>query len=366
MVHIQRRLLQWSRLLRIDDWWLFHIVPLLTVAYASIAFYALPPALALPRLGRLFLSMLSIAAYAHVVNDLGDIEQDLRAGKRNFVARLRSWQRGGLVLGLLAGGFLAWLGSGMSAGLWALLAAIAILQPLYVCRPIRLKERGAWGLAVDALHTHALPVLFILALFAELASASVWRLFPMAVTVWALLVGIRGILYHQVIDAANDAKSGIVTFVTTYGVTHTRTFVKRFVFPAELVALCLSGIAVFFFAPAIVLFFLCYGGLLLLMRRMNLWNVSWVDPIPATRGAYIPLLAFYRGWPAIGFALLLTLQDWRYSIVLVFHSLIFFQELMDQTYVFRFVVNHATRSPLRVRRLAAKAFSSATKFYSER
>ncbi len=326
----------WLQQVRAADWWLFRIATLLGVAYASIAFYELTPARAFPMLLRLLLSMICIAAFAHVVNDMADIEQDQRAGKANAMRNIRPRQRWLLSSGLLLCGFVVWIESGISIWALGLLAVIAVLQPLYAFPPTRLKERGLFGLVVDSLHTHALPTFFIVAVFAGTARAPVWQPFALTVTIWAFIVGLRGILYHQLLDETNDRQSGITTFVTAHGAAKTRMIAKRFVFPAEFIALFILGAAVMPFAPQLVIIFLIYGAFFLIFYQADVWQVSWRDPVALNADGYVPLFAFYRGWPAVGFAVLLTSWDWRFAPVLLLHIAFFYKEIARQAYDFAF------------------------------
>jgi len=342
------------RLVRADDWWHYHLLPLLSVAYAAIAFFAVPPALALPALVRLLLSIVFVAAYSHVVNDIGDAEQDARAGKAGRLLALRPWQRAALALVLLACGLAVWVGAGLGATPVAVLAGIVVLQPVYALRPVRLKERGAWGLAADSLHTHALPTLYCVALFAGLAGASVWRPFPLASTAWSFLVGLRGILYHQRVDEANDRRAGVTTFVTAHGSECAAGLVRRWVFPAELAAFALLGVLLLPAAPVVVGVFAVYGTAVQLLRWGGIQEHSFADPAPAEKGSYVPLLAFYRTWPAVAFAVLLAARDRGFLPLLVLHLVVFAGPILRQAADLWDLLAWFLRAPVRLLRRGAR------------
>jgi len=316
--------------LRVDDWWLFHLLPLLAAAYASIAVFAAPAGLAYPTLARLIASIVAVAAYSHIVNDIGDVERDAAAGKPNRWGSVPVWARAALAAALAAAGFAVWTGAGLSAGTWALLGAIVILQPMYALRPLRLKERGAWGLVADSLHTHALPMLFCAVLFADVAGAPAWHPFPWVLAAWSFLVGLRGIVYHQRTDEANDRRVGVATFVTAGGSARAGALARRFIYPAELASLGALGLTVLAAAPLLVAAFSAYGALMLVADRAGVWRAGFADPAPAVRGAHIPLLGFYRSWPAPAFALLLAARDPRFLPLLAVHSLLFARPIARQ------------------------------------
>jgi 4-hydroxybenzoate polyprenyltransferase len=341
-------------MLRVGDWWEYHLLPLLVVSYTAIAVFAVPADVALPTLLRLMLSIVFVAAYAHAVNDLADAEADARAGKPNRIGSLPVWQRWALCLLLPIGGIAAWAGAGISTRTVAILAGILLLQAAYALRPVRLKERGAWGLMADALHTHALPTLYCCSLFADLSGASLWSAFPLAALVWSSLVGLRGILFHQRTDEANDRRAGVTTFVTTHGSERARSLVRRLVFPAEVLALGVLGLTLIPAAPAIVAACVVYGAAHEPWRRAGPQPSPFADPAPARKGSYVPLLAFYRGWPGVAILLLLSTRDPGYVVLLVVHTLLFGRPLLREAIDLLWLAGWSARAPARVvRRLRA-------------
>ena len=89
----QRRGLFWTiaaarRAVRLDDWWYSKIPPLLAVAYLQ----ALVAHVSSTRLAEVLpcalLSIVCVAAYGHVVNDIFDVDADRRAGKANAMTNV--------------------------------------------------------------------------------------------------------------------------------------------------------------------------------------------------------------------------------------------------------------------------------------
>jgi 4-hydroxybenzoate polyprenyltransferase len=343
-----------SGMFRVADWWEYHLLPLLVISYTAIAVFAVPADAALPALLRLTLSIVFVAAYAHVVNDIADAEADARAGKPNRLGSLPVWQRWAFCLLLPIGGIAVWVGAGLSARTFAILAGILLMQAAYALRPVRLKERDAWGLVTDALHTHALPTLYCCSLFADLSGASLWGAFPLAALVWSFLVGLRGILFHQRTDEANDRRAGVTTFVTTHGSERARSLVRRIVFPAEVLALGVLGLTLIPAAPAIVAVCVAYGAALEPERRAARQPSLFADPAPARKGSYVPLLAFYRGWPGVAILLLLSMRDPGFVVLLVAHTLLFGRPLLREAIdLLRLAGWFARASARAVRRLRA-------------
>jgi hypothetical protein len=78
-------------------------------AYVLILVLGMPAERALQLLVALIVPSMSLAGYAHVLNDLFDIGSDHLAGKVNRVARMSPWQRPALLAGLAGMGAVPWL-----------------------------------------------------------------------------------------------------------------------------------------------------------------------------------------------------------------------------------------------------------------
>lgn len=319
-----RRLSRFSRLVRGSNWWASKIPPLLTVAYAYIGLEAVPPGRAIPALMGLLASAGCVAAYAHVVNDIADIEADRRADKPTAVAQLSVAQRLALCLLLAAAGCVPWFFVRLNTVAAGLLAVIYVLPLAYAIPPIRLKERGVWGIITDAGYAHAVPTLFVATLFTSLAESAsqLSLLLTITATAWAFFLGVRGILIHQLWDRANDVKAGVRTLVVDIGPERVEQLAARFIFPGEVLTLATLAVVVYTFAPVLILFFVLYAVIFQLARLTHVWNVPF-RPASTTAGSYVPLLEFYSVWPALGLAVVLALRDPVHSVVLVLHVALF-------------------------------------------
>lgn len=226
-----------ATLVRASQWWDYKLAPILVIFYATLVREGASLALEYREAATLLVGLIAGAAYVSISNDIADRRDDRIAGKAN---RLEGLSHGTIAL-LLAfpvsiGGMVAWhwrddvlllLAYG---GAWLAFTA-------YSLPPFRLKARGAAGVMADALGSQCLP-----SIVATLAAARGIGHAPdlawvAAVAVWSGAYGVRGILWHQLHDAAADRASNTGTFVQRHGAIRTRTFVSRFLFPLELVAL---------------------------------------------------------------------------------------------------------------------------------
>lgn len=139
------------------------------------------------------------SALGYVTNDWGDRELDARHGKPNAFAALTYAQGilawGGLmILALLSG--LPFVRRPMMLPLWMGWAFFALG---YSLQPLRLKERGAWGLAVSFIAQWSLPILLAFAALERFGGWDMW-FFTIAFTVSGATLEIG----HQRFDRARD------------------------------------------------------------------------------------------------------------------------------------------------------------------
>jgi 4-hydroxybenzoate polyprenyltransferase len=153
------------------------------------------------------------AAFGYAVNELADRDQDDRAVRRNRAAPLPAWACRAFVI-LAASSAL-----GLSM-LWAtgpatpaVVAAGLALAAAYSVRPVRLKERGALGLAAAALAQWVFPVLAVSA-----AAPGSWAdSAALSLALLSLALGLRWILVHQLEDARGDRRAGVRTYASSRG-----------------------------------------------------------------------------------------------------------------------------------------------------
>ncbi|WP_118196318.1 UbiA family prenyltransferase [Albibacterium indicum] len=202
------------RVFRLSEWWEYKIVPVLAIAYATCIQLDISIFSNISWILFLLVSIIVGAIYVSTINDITDMEDDLRCGKENRMAKIQPKYRfiAPLVC-LLAGCFFAYQ---MSVDLISLILYILpwIVYSLYSFKPFRLKERGFWGVLADALGAHVFISLLIVSSLSFKNNALIdWTWFTL-VGGWSLTFGIRGILWHQFHDRENDLESGTRTFAT--------------------------------------------------------------------------------------------------------------------------------------------------------
>jgi glycosyltransferase involved in cell wall biosynthesis/4-hydroxybenzoate polyprenyltransferase len=225
---------------RTDNWWDSKIPPVLAFCYASILLYDVPVPAAVRSIGLILLVGLCAGSYGHLINDLFDIEVDRQAGKVNHLTKLDPWQRYALsvltlILGFAPATFVHYSGLSLS-----LLAVEYLLPTIYSAPPVRLKETGVPGILCDALGAHGIPCLYTISVFANEGSAAAhpgalgWLL-PLSGMIWALCLGLKGIVIHEFQDRAGDFQAGVSTFATGLDFSRVRVLVNR-IYSCELLA----------------------------------------------------------------------------------------------------------------------------------
>lgn len=149
------------------------------------------------------------SALGYVANDWGDRALDARHGKPNAFASLTRTQGVVALVGLLLLAFLSGLPFARRQMVLPLWLGWAFFALAYSLPPLRLKERGAWGLGFSFVAQWSLPVLLA---FAALGQFGGWDMivFALAVTVSGATLEVA----HQRWDRAHDLSTQTGTWGT--------------------------------------------------------------------------------------------------------------------------------------------------------
>lgn len=313
-------------LVRAGNWLYSKIPPLLAVGYAITVIGELDFAYAVGRLFLIFVSIFSVAAYGHIINDIFDIEQDAAIGKKNAMSDVSPLWRLGYCLLFIASGFIPLILLHAGPASTVLLIINYLLPTMYSLPIIRLKERGFPGVLADTLAAHAVPTLFIaLSLVSEEAPRNdliIW--ISVFASIWAFFAGLRGIIIHQVQDRQNDLRANVVTFAGGKRRKFLRTMVVRFIYPFEIVGIAGFLFLVLPYAP--VLTFLVVAYVLVEFSKMRLgWKLPLFYPEQPALESYLPLLnnEFYEVWLPCALAIQLTIMNLSYFLLFVIHVALF-------------------------------------------
>lgn len=222
---------------RAREWWEYKSGPVLALLYGT----ALQSEVSLfdhwSTIAGIVLALAGVAAAANILNDATDIDADTARGKPNQMAGRPGWLPPLLWALTTSIGWVAavWLQPGL-VGL-AIYAANGLIFFLYSVRPIRLKTRGLAGAVADAAGAHTLPALFAIVSFATASAAALDPIWLVLAVLWSFASGLRGILWHQLMDQENDRLSHGTTFVCRIGPVAARRVGEGIVFPIEVASL---------------------------------------------------------------------------------------------------------------------------------
>ena len=199
-----------TRLIRSHEWWEYKLPPLLALGYATALSSRVPLYKVAGWLVLVLLSVIVGAIYVSVINDITDIREDLASGKANRMAGISPGRRWIIPVLCLAVGLIC-----ISRLYPDSLSKVLYFLPwlsfsLYSFPPVRLKNRGGWGVVADALGSHV----FISLLIVSSVSVTIDWIWFVSVGVWAFAYGVRGILWHQFMDRDNDLRVHLDTYAT--------------------------------------------------------------------------------------------------------------------------------------------------------
>jgi 4-hydroxybenzoate polyprenyltransferase len=325
-VHILR-LAPMLGMVRFSNWWTHKIPPLLLVVYVELVRRHASLGQSAGALCVLVCCVSCVAAYGHVVNDWSDIADDRRAGKANAMHGVSVGRRAALCFALVVAGFAA-LAAFPDA--WPARVALGLnyMWPtLYSMPRVRLKERGLLGVLSDAAGSHITPTLFAFAVVNVFVPAPVDVVVLSAVVLWATALGIKGILYHQMADRANDEIAGVVTFAGAFDVSRLSAVLTRYNLCVELSVSVFLTVAVAGFVPLAVVALGAY--LILECTKYALGFEFALSSDARLRRASVPFAneMFYTLWLPLAAAVQLALQGVVFSWLPLLHAVLFREQL---------------------------------------
>lgn len=309
-----------SSLLRVANWWT-HIVPVILAFYYLSLFQTKGDVFHhLTDFAILLFSVIGTAAFGFILNEICDVETDIKAGKKNYAADQSKMQKIIFIACAVFMSVFPWLFVGINSLCIVLLALQFIALITYSARPFRLKESKLGSLLLDALYS---SVFFVLIAFLFSKEQTYFRqnvLFVLLIVLWGFAKGLRNILMHQIIDRKADKKSGIIS-IPSRAPLKTIMLINLCLLPIELVFFCLLLVKFNFtlisiiFALSIFIFFT--------ISKYRFWEKLRI------RATYyfmlFPRIAndLYEEWFPFLVLILLGFENNEYFIFLVIHTFLF-------------------------------------------
>lgn len=152
-------------------------------------------------------SVLCLLSGGYAINDIADHNPDRIVGR----AVVRRDHSIATAAAMLAMGMIFLCASTNRVLPNAIALVTVLIGAGYSLPPLRIKERGVWGLIAGAVAQR--PALFLI--FA--AMHGTWDWLGAILTAWLLFGGLLGMLGHQILDYPRDLAAGVRTFVTAHG-----------------------------------------------------------------------------------------------------------------------------------------------------
>ncbi len=323
------------RSVRAYDWWDYKIAGILAVAYATSMLSDTPLYQVAPDFIFLLVALAIGAVYVSVINDITDIQEDLAIGKRNHMARISPKYRWLIpTLCLAVGGFFSYVLWPDKLSLVLYLSAWVVFS-LYSIPPFRFKNRGVLGVLADACGAHLFPTLFVVSRISFVTDQPIAMVWFISVGIWAFTFGLRGILWHQFIDKANDLQTNTTTLASKVDVRQFRP-VAAAIMTIEMAAFLVM--LIYISEPVLFLLFPVYFVLVgIRFKKYNQLPISIIAP--QDRPWQMMMLDFYQCFLPMGLLVSAAcVQPWAWVVLVIhmtlFHKIIFIM-MRDFATVFR-------------------------------
>lgn len=306
---------------RISEWKNSHLLLILTGFIIFSLINSVEFNLFIKNISYLFITALFVGSYGYYINDVFDVEADLKVGKRNFASKHSSIQRLLIIFFLLFSTFICWYLISKNNTVLYLLIFESLILFLYAAPKIRIKERVYLSLIFDSFYAFVVWGIIILVL-----TKTDFAISSFIYLSWLFLFGLRGILAHHIADYHNDLQSNTTTTATRFGIDKVQVFQKFVIPPIELM---LFLILLFFIDKIYILFYIAY----LLISFKNGEIFPKYDRIRYLK-TETNLLAkftenFYFGWLPLITLVTLVFIDFWYGFVSVIFVLLFFKQFQQ-------------------------------------
>ena len=317
--HTHRRWREIFKTVRAAEWWEFKLGPILATIYATAFLLKLSIISFWPLFLLLLVALTACAAYVRDINDLTDRADDVASGKTNrLVGKSSSFIATLLALCILPGVAVAIYWRRDPLLLFLYCASWAAFT-LYSLSPIRLKNRGAWGVLADASGAHLFPTLLAVTLVYRWSLKPFDAIWFASVGVWSLSFGIRGIMWHQLNDLDYDDKINLRTFARTHNIAWVQRVGNFIIFPTELAAF---AVMLWRTGCVIAITFLGFYALLSFLRK-RLWGSNLCVVMPKPKFHHIVMHEYYEVFFPLAFILASSSRYTIDAILIILHVLVF-------------------------------------------
>lgn len=318
-------LTRWRSYVRANHWWGFKAAPILGFMYLYCYFFDFPFSDQLIILALSAITIIGIAGFGYVINDIYDLEADKEVGKNNPLEGKSTFFIFGVlsILSILA--LLPWLVLKSNIYIQLAIGFQMVLYLLYAHPLFRLKEKSIWGPICDALYGHAVPIIIACLTYQQYLGGQLpyieWWFF-LSLFIWQFFKGLRNILLHQLEDYECDIQAGIKTLTSIKGKDVIYQKILFFILPVEVLTLFAFISSLSAFSPWLYLFFFVFI-LINIFGHGIFRNIVW-HPKVYSQNTYIYFLNnFYETYLPYFFLSWCILHESTAFFLLIIHVILF-------------------------------------------
>ena len=323
--HIHRLIKQFNMLGRFQEWWSYKTPILLAIMLSTTLLFQLRFSLVWESLLLILVALIIGGVYAYAVNDVSDIREDALRNKTNFFLNKGLGFRFLIFLLLISLGLvIIYFFQSHHLVVWIYMSNWLVFA-MYSLKPTRLKERGFMGILFGTLGDSLLPNLFCIFVIGALFNKPLPLLWVLGISIWALALGIKYMIGHQLNDANDDIVTGTKTFVTSSKRKHIFYLVHGYFFPLEII-----GLVIIFYCLSSfwLMSFLCLQ-LWSELFRSKVFNRQIAIIYPQDQKQYyvVFLQEFYEIFFPLGILIELTVMDYQYIFIVMAFLIAFYSRI---------------------------------------
>jgi hypothetical protein len=310
-----------KKIIRADEWWGYKLSPLLGIAYATTLIANASLLLSINHIFFLLLSLITGAAYVSIINNVTDAKEDMAAGKINYMLKYPPHLRWIVSAFFVLAGIVFmyfFYPDKLSLGLY-IMSWVAF--SLYSIPPVRFKTKGILGVFADASGAHLFPgCLIVTSLYFFWNKPVNWP-WLVLVAIWALMLGLRGILSHQFDDRDKDIATGVNTYASKINPLHFKNKAKLLI----VIELCAFGIMLFLLWNWIVVLFLALYISYVVLRCYFHKTKTIIIIINEKENYRVLMNEYYQVFLPISILLYIAIHQPYGWIILLLHIIIFYK-----------------------------------------
>lgn len=276
------------------DWWNAIVVPVIAFYFIGLQYSNGPLQVAsvFKVFYLLFLSM-TTASFGFYLNELTDIEDDNKAGKKNFVADLSKSLRIQILLAIIFLTILSIIPFWMNKKILILFSIQISLLTIYSCKPIRLKRHPYIAIILDSLYSGTI-FFFIALLYSESVLSPKIILLTLA---FGIFRGLRNIIFHIDKDIEIDQKAGQKTLA------HTTSSEKLYLFQSLLFIPEIISLVILLLPTSDYTFYIFILGVIILLVKRNFYyfyaknnfdtRKKWLSEINTIYEVWLPIAVLF-------------------------------------------------------------------------